>query len=106
MLKNNMNKSMVMSVAALLAIAFVFRMIYENLQNAMLQAVMLTVGCLMLFWLIDKIVKWDFTGSVTHPMVRYLWYGFYVGILFIPTLGAFFYSSVTAKYLLAALLAL
>jgi len=50
---------------------------------------MLAVGCLMLFWLIDKIVKWDFTGSVTHPLVRYLWYGFYVGMLFIPTLGAF-----------------
>ena len=121
MLKNNINKSMVISVAALLAIAFVSRMVYEDLQSAMLQAVMLTirnsihifllfmwvvslhrrlmnknvrrlmlaVGCLMLFWLIDKIVKWDFTGSVTHPLVRYLWYGFYVGMLFIPTLGAF-----------------
>lgn len=121
MLREKKNKRMVLSVAALLAIAFVSRMIYEDLQNAMLQAVMLTVrnsihisllfmwvvslqrrltnknvrrlmlavGCLMLFWLIDKIVKWDFTGSVTHPLVRYLWYGFYVGMLFIPTLGAF-----------------
>lgn len=111
----------VIAVALLLAIAFVSRMIYENLSNAMMQAVMLTVrnsihisllfmwvvslhrrlmnqnvrrlmlavGCLMLFWLIDKIVKWDFTGSVTHPLVRYLWYGFYVGMLYIPTLGAF-----------------
>ncbi len=121
MLREKKNKRMVITVAALLAIAFVSRMIYEDLQNAMLQAVMLTVrnsihisllfmwvvslhrrlmnknvrrlmlavGCLMLFWLIDKIVKWDFTGSVTHPSVRYLWYGFYVGMLFIPTLGAF-----------------
>ena len=121
MLKNNLNKSMVISVAALLTIAFVSRMINGDLPNAMLQAVMLTVrnsihisllfmwvmslhrrlmnknvrrlmlavGCLMLFWLTDKIVKWDFTGSVTHPLVRYLWYGFYVGMLFIPTLGAF-----------------
>jgi hypothetical protein len=38
---------------------------------------------------VDKIVKWDFTGSVTHPLVRYLWYGFYVGMLFVPTLGVF-----------------
>lgn len=26
---------------------------------------------------------------MTHPLVRYLWYGFYVGMLFVPTLGAF-----------------
>lgn len=108
-------------VGILLAIAFVLREIYEDLPNAMLQAVMVTVrntihisllffwvvsvyrrmvnknlrrlmlivGCLLLFWLMDKIVKWDFTGSVTHPLVRYLWYGFYVGMLFVPTLGAF-----------------
>jgi hypothetical protein len=57
--------------------------------NKNVRRLMLAVGCLMLFWLIDKIVKWDFTGSVTHPLVRYLWYGFYVGMLFIPTLGAF-----------------
>ncbi|MBE6927479.1 MAG: hypothetical protein E7467_03160 [Ruminococcaceae bacterium] len=110
-----------MIVAILLLIAFVMREIYEDLPNAMLQAVMVTVrntihisllfswivsvhrrmvnkklrrlmlivGCLLLFWLVDKIVKWDFTGSVTHPLVRYLWYGFYVGMLFVPTLGAF-----------------
>lgn len=108
-------------VAILMAIAFVLRMIYEGLPNAMLQSVMcvtrdtihisllfswvislhrrlvnknvrrlmLWVGGLMLFWLTDKIVKWDLTGSVTHPLVRYLWYGFYVGMLFVPTLGAF-----------------
>ena len=121
MIKNRHNKKTFIIVAVLLAIAFVSRMIYEDLANAMAQAIMLTVrnsihisllflwvvslhrrlmnknvrrlmlavGCLMLFWLIDKIVKWDFTGSVTHPLVRYLWYGFYVGMLFIPTLGAF-----------------
>ena len=109
------------AAAALMAIAFVLRMIYEDLPNAMLQSVlcltrdsihlfllfmwvvslhrrltnknvrrlMLLVGGLLLFWLVDKIVKWDFTGSVTHPLVRYLWYGFYVGMLFVPTLGAF-----------------
>ncbi len=108
-------------VVILLGIAFVLREIYEDLPNAMLQAVMVTVrntihisllfswivsvhrrmvnknlrrlmlivGCLLLFWLVDKIVKWDFTGSLTHPLVRYLWYGFYVGMLFVPTLGAF-----------------
>ena len=121
MIKNRHNKKTFIIVAVLLAIAFVSRMIYEDLTNAMAQAIMLTVrnsihisllfiwvvslhrrlmnknvrrlmlavGCLMLFWLIDKIVKWDFTGSVTHPLVRYLWYGFYVGMLFIPTLGVF-----------------
>ncbi len=108
-------------VGILMAIAFIMREIYEDLPNAMLQAVMVTVrntihisllfswvvsvqrrlvnknvrrlmlivGCLLLFWLVDKIAKWDFTGSVTHPLVRYLWYGFYVGMLFVPTLGAF-----------------
>ncbi len=108
-------------VAILMAIAFVLRMIYEDLPNAMLQSIMcvirdtihigllfswvislhrrlvnknvrrlmLWVGGLLLFWLVDKIVKWDLTGSLTHPLVRYLWYGFYVGMLFVPTLGAF-----------------
>ena len=115
-------KVMTAAVAAvLIALAFFLRMIYEDLDNAMLQAIMCTirdtihisllilwvvslkrrlvnknvrqlmliVGGLLIFWLIDKIVKWDFTGSVTHPLVRYLWYGFYVGMLFVPTLGAF-----------------
>ena len=121
LIKNRKNKWQAIIIAALLVVAFVSRMIYEDLTNAMAQAIMLTVrnsihisllfmwvvslhrrlmnknvrrlmlavGCLMLFWLIDKIVKWDFTGSVTHPLVRYLWYGFYVGMLFIPTLGVF-----------------
>ena len=121
MIKTTQNTLSAIAVAALLAIAFILRMIYEDLTDAMAQAIMLTVrdtihisllfawvvslhrrlmnknvrrlmlavGCLMLFWLIDKIVKWDFTGSVTHPLVRYLWYGFYVGMLFIPTLGVF-----------------
>ena len=109
------------TVAVLLAVAFVLRMIYEEIDNAMLATVMLTVrntihltllflwvislqrrlvnkivrrlmvtvGALLLFWLMDKIIKWDFTGSVTHPLVRYLWYGFYVGMLYVPTLGVF-----------------
>ena len=83
-------------VAILMAVAFVLRMIYEDLPNAMLQSVMclirdtihisllllwvislhrrlvnknvrrimLIVGGLMIFWLVDKIVKWDFTGSM------------------------------------------
>ena len=121
MRKNKRNVGIAIIVAILLAIAFVFRMIYENLDNAMLATVMLTVrntihlsllllwvislqrrlvnkvvrrlmvtvGALLLFWLMDKIIKWDFTGSVTHPLVRYLWYGFYVGMLYVPTLGVF-----------------
>ena len=63
--------------------------VQRRLVNRNVRRLMLMVGCLLPFWLIDKIVKWDFTGSVTHPLVRYLWYGFYVGTLFVPTLGAF-----------------
>ena len=63
--------------------------VQRRLVNKNVRRLMLMVGCLLLFWLVDKIVKWDFTGSVTHPLVRYLWYGFYVGMLFVPTLGAF-----------------
>ena len=61
--------------------------VQRRLVNRNVRRLMLMVGCLLLFWLIDKIVKWDFTGSVTHPLVRYLWYGFCVGTLFVPTLG-------------------
>ena len=63
--------------------------VHRRMVNKKLRRLMLIVGCLLLFWLVDKMVKWDFTGSVTHPLVRYLWYGFYVGMLFVPTLGAF-----------------
>lgn len=63
--------------------------LHRRLVNKNVRRLMLCVGALMIFWVIDKIVKWDFTGSVTHPLVRYLWYGFYVGMLFVPTLGAF-----------------
>lgn len=50
---------------------------------------LLCVGFLLIFWLVAKIIKRDFTGSVTHAWVRYLWYAFYVGKLLVPTLGAF-----------------
>ena len=63
--------------------------LHRRLMNKNVRHLMLYVGCLLIFWLVDKIIKWDFTGSVTHPLVRYLWYGFYVGMLFVPTLGAF-----------------
>lgn len=121
MKKNKKQTFIFITAFALLAFAFVLRMIYDDLNNAMLQSIMSTtrniihiillflwvislhrrlinknvrrlmlcVGGLLLFWMIDKIVKWEFTGSVTHPLVRYLWYGFYVGMLFVPTLGAF-----------------
>ncbi len=119
-MKENNSKTPII-IAMLLATAFVFRMIYEDVPNAMVQSVMcltrntihislmflwvvslrrrltnknvqklmIIVGSLLLFWMLDKIVKWDFTGSLTHALVRYLWYGFYVGMLFVPTIGVF-----------------
>ena len=42
--------------------------VQRRLVNKNVRRLMLMVGCLLLFWLIDKIVKWDFTGSVTHPL--------------------------------------
>ena len=39
--------------------------VQRRLVNKNVRRLMLMVGCLLLFWLIDKIVKWDFTGSVT-----------------------------------------
>ena len=121
MRRNKKTIAIAIVTAVLLGIAFVFRMIYEDLEDAMVCAAMIavrntihvslllmwtislhrrlvnkivrrlmvTVGILLLFWMLDKIIKWDFTGSVTHPLVRYLWYGFYVGMLYVPTLGVF-----------------
>ncbi len=63
--------------------------VQQRLTNKHVRRLLMIVGGLLIFWLLDKIAKWDFTGSVTHPLVRYLWYGFYVGMLFVPTLGAF-----------------
>ena len=98
MITSKKNNRIVIAIAGLLAIAFISRMIYEDLTSATMQAVMLTVrnsihisllfmwvvslhrrlmnknvrrlmlavGALMLFWLIDKIVKWDFIYSTYH----------------------------------------
>lgn len=91
-LPNAMAQSVMVMIRNTIHISLLFFWVvsvYRRIVNKKLRRLMLIVGCLLLFWLVDKIVKWDFTGSVTHPLVRYLWYGFYVGMLFVPTLGAF-----------------
>ena len=91
-LPNAMLQAVMVTVRNTIHISLLFSWIvsvHRRMVNKNLRRLMLIVGCLLLFWLVDKIVKWDFTGSVTHPLVRYLWYGFYVGMLFVPTLGAF-----------------
>ena len=50
--------------------------VQRRLVNRNVRRLMLMVGCLLLFWLVDKIVKWDFTGSDPSagaiPVVRFL----------------------------------
>ena len=61
----------------------------RRILHKQVRRLLLCVGGLLIFWLVDKIVKWEFTGSETHWLVRYLWYGFYIPMLFVPTLGVF-----------------
>ncbi|MBQ3215891.1 MAG: hypothetical protein IJB11_07225 [Oscillospiraceae bacterium] len=47
------------------------------------------VGCLLAFWLIVRLWKWEYLLSPGDPLGRYCWYGYYVPMVLIPLLGVF-----------------
>lgn len=53
-----------------------------------IRKLLLSVGGLLLFWQIVRIIKYDYV-IITEPIGRYCWYGFYVAMILVPTIGVF-----------------
>ena len=60
------------------------RLVHKSIKN-----LMLGVGIMMVLWVIVRTVKWEFVVSYEEPLVRYLWYCFYIPMLLIPLLGVY-----------------
>ena len=63
--------------------------VYNRITNKQARSLVLSVGILMLVWIITKTAKYEFFPNNTEPLARYLWYCFYVPILLIPLNGIF-----------------
>ena len=53
----------------------------RRLQNRQVRCLLIIVGILMTFWLTVRTIKFEFIADPTHPIVRYLWYCYYIRIL-------------------------
>ena len=63
--------------------------VYQRITNKQARAFVLSVGVLMLVWIVAKTAKWEFFPNNTDTLVRYLWYAFYIPMLLIPLTGIF-----------------
>ncbi len=61
----------------------------RRLQNRQVRYLLMLVGILMAFWLTVRTIKFEFIADPTHPLVRYLWYSYYIPMVLIPMIGVF-----------------
>ena len=61
----------------------------RRIQNRQVRYLLILVGVLMAFWLTVRTIKFEFIADPTHPLVRYLWYSYYIPMLLIPMIGVF-----------------
>lgn len=61
----------------------------RRLQNRQVRCLLILVGILMAFWLTVRTIKFEFIADPTHPIVRYLWYCYYIPMVLIPMIGVF-----------------
>ena len=61
----------------------------RRLQNRQVRCLLILVGILMTFWLTVRTIKFEFIADPTHPIVRYLWYCYYIPMVLIPMIGVF-----------------
>ena len=57
--------------------------------NKQVRYYLIAVGILLAFWLILRTCKWEFIAQSGTHLGRYLWYGYYIPMVFVPLLGAF-----------------
>ena len=63
--------------------------IQRRLTNRQVRNLLIAVGILMAFWLTVRTIKFEFIADPTHPIVRYLWYCYYIPMVLIPMIGVF-----------------
>lgn len=61
----------------------------RRIQNRQVRYLLILVGVLMAFWLTVRTIKFEFIADPTHPLVRYLWYSYYIPMVLIPMIGVF-----------------
>ena len=62
--------------------------IRRRILNTSIRNMLLTVGGLLLFWQVVRIIKFDYV-IVTEPIGRYCWYAYYVAMILVPLIGVF-----------------
>ena len=62
--------------------------IRRRILNTSIRKMLLTVGGLLLFWQIVRIIKFDYV-IVTEPIGRYCWYSYYIPMVLVPLIGVF-----------------
>ena len=73
-----------------LSIALIWTIsVHSRITNKQARRMFLSVGIMMLLWIVVKTAKWEFFPNNTDTLVRYLWYAFYIPMLLIPLIGIF-----------------
>ena len=73
-----------------LSIALIWTIsVHSRIMNKQARRMFLSVGIMMLLWIVVKTAKWEFFPNNTDTLVRYLWYAFYIPMLLIPLIGIF-----------------
>ena len=67
--------------------------IRRRILNPSIRKMLLTVGGLLLFWQVVRVIKYDYI-IITEPVGRYLWYCFYIPMVFVPLIGVFVVSHI------------
>ncbi|MBR4068295.1 MAG: hypothetical protein IKK08_06655 [Clostridia bacterium] len=62
--------------------------IRRRILNTAIQKMLLSVGGLLLFWQVARIIKYDYV-IVTGPIGRYCWYSYYFPMVLVPLIGVF-----------------
>ena len=62
--------------------------IRRRILNTAIRKMLLSVGGLLLFWQIARIIKYDYV-IVTGPIGRYCWYSYYIPLVLVPLIGVF-----------------
>lgn len=67
--------------------------IRRRILNPSIRKMLLTVGGLLLFWQVVRVIKYDYI-IITESIGRYLWYCFYIPMVLVPLIGVFVVSHI------------
>lgn len=61
----------------------------HRVMNVQMRRNLVSVGIMMIFWLLAKVIKYEFVSDRTFWLGRYIWYCYYIPMILIPLLGIF-----------------